>query len=141
MRRDGLHPAEAACAYELIVMHINIMQGLHPVEAACTHQFIVMRINIMQGLHPAEAACTHKFIVMHINIMQGFLSAMGVLSKVSMLLFTACFMQIPFREHLLVQGIQVGWPDSTLFISHVRLSTFFSSQSLTGGESSLHDTV
>ena len=38
---------------------------------------------------------------------QGFLSAMGVLSKVSMLLFTACFMQIPFREHLLVQGIQV----------------------------------
>ena len=39
---------------------------------------------------------------------QGYLSAMGVLSKVSMLLFTACFMQIPFREHVLVQGIQVG---------------------------------
>lgn len=35
---------------------------------------------------------------------------MGVLSKVSMLLFTACFMQIPFREHLLVQAIQVSWP-------------------------------
>ena len=33
---------------------------------------------------------------------------MAVLSKVSMLLFTACFMQIPFREHVLVQGIQVG---------------------------------
>ncbi len=31
-----------------------------------------------------------------------------MLSKVSMLLFTACFMQIPFREHVLVQGIQVG---------------------------------
>ena len=39
--------------------------------------------------------------------MQGYLSAMAVLSKVSMLLFTACFMQIPFREHVLVQGIQV----------------------------------
>lgn len=44
---------------------------------------------------------------MHI-CMQGFLSAVGVLSKVCMLLFTACFMQIPFQEHLLVQGIQVG---------------------------------
>lgn len=41
---------------------------------------------------------------------QGYLSAMGVLSKVSMLLFTACFMQIPFREHVLVQAIQVGAP-------------------------------
>jgi len=41
---------------------------------------------------------------------QGFLSAMGVLSKVSMLLFTTCFMQIPFREHLLVQGIQASLP-------------------------------
>ena len=41
---------------------------------------------------------------------QGYLSAMGVLSKVSMLLFTACFMQIPFREHMLVQGIQVEAP-------------------------------
>ncbi|CAL5224179.1 g6819 [Coccomyxa viridis] len=39
----------------------------------------------------------------------GYTSAMGVLSKVSMLLFTACFMQIPFREHVLVQGIQVGY--------------------------------
>ena len=72
---------------------------------------------------------------MHINTMQGFLSAMGVLSKVSMLLFTACFMQIPFWEHLLVQGIQVGWPDSTLF---VQLGTFFSSGHLNCSESSLH---
>ena len=119
MRGNGLHRAEAACACKLIVMHIKIMQGLHPVEAACTY----------------------KLIVMHINVMQGFLSAMGVLSKVSMLLFTACFMQIPFREHLLVQGIQVGWPDSTLFIFNARLSTFFSSQSLNGSERSLHYTV
>ena len=63
----------------------------------------------------------YKLIVMHNVIMQGFLSAMGVLSKVSMLLFTACFMQIPFWEHLLVQGIQVGWPDRTRF---VQLCTF-----------------
>lgn len=39
--------------------------------------------------------------------MQGFFSALGVLSKVCMLLFTACFMQIPFAEHLVVQGVQV----------------------------------
>jgi hypothetical protein len=49
---------------------------------------------------------------------------MGVLSKVSMLLFTAFFMQIPFREHLLVQGIQVG--SQTKHLYSVRLDvTFF----------------
>jgi len=42
--------------------------------------------------------------------MQGFFSAVGVLSKVCMLLFTACFMQIPFAEHLVVQGVQVRHP-------------------------------
>ena len=46
-------------------------------------------------------------VMIALSPVQGFLSAMGVLSKVSMLLFTTCFMQIPFREHLLVQGIQV----------------------------------
>ena len=40
-------------------------------------------------------------------IKQGLFSALGVLSKVCMLLFTACFMQIPFSEHLVVQGLQV----------------------------------
>ncbi|CAL8471569.1 g11111 [Coccomyxa elongata] len=39
----------------------------------------------------------------------GLFSALGVLSKVCMLLFTACFMQIPFSEHLFVQGLQVGY--------------------------------
>lgn len=38
---------------------------------------------------------------------QGFFSAVVVLDKVCMLLFTACFMQIPFSEHLVVQGLQV----------------------------------
>lgn len=41
------------------------------------------------------------------SVGQGLFSALGVLSKVCMLLFTACFMQIPFSEHLLVQGLQV----------------------------------
>ena len=47
---------------------------------------------------------------------------MGVLSKVSMLLFTACFMQIPFREHVLVQGIQVGNLFSTFKIAYLLAS-------------------
>jgi hypothetical protein len=63
-------------------------------------------------------------MLVHLDVVQGFASAMGVLSKVSMLLFTAFFMQIPFREHLLVQGIQVG--SQTKHLYSVRLDvTFF----------------
>jgi hypothetical protein len=48
--------------------------------------------------------------------MQGFLSAVSVLSKVCMLLFTACFMQIPFSEHLVIQGLQVGCRQPCAFV-------------------------